>query len=64
MHTLAEKCLFLNQSTSAPVNKDKFKPYCTCHFISTMIYLYALGTSTPLFQQLTKILIISPHYAK
>ena len=35
-----------NQSKSVPVNKDQLKPF---NFISTKIYLYALGTSTPLF---------------
>ena len=44
-----------NQSKSAPVNKDQFKPYYSCHFTLTRIYLYAQDTSTPLFM----ILIIS-----
>ena len=38
-----------NQSKFVPVNKDKFKPNYSYHFISTMIYLYALSTSTLLF---------------
>ena len=48
MHTLAEKMFVFNQSKSALVNKDQFKPYYRCHFILTRTYLYALGTSTPL----------------
>ena len=41
MHILAEKNVFVfNQSKSIPVNKDQFKPYYTCHFILTRIYLY------------------------
>ena len=49
MRTLAEKMFVFHQSKSVPVNKDQFKPYCSCHFILTRIYLYALGTITPLF---------------
>ena len=37
-------CLFFNQSKSVPVNKDQFKPYYSCKFTLTRIYLYALGT--------------------
>ena len=62
MHTLADKMFVFNQSKSVPVNKDQFKPYCSCHFILTRIYLYALGTPTPLFMQLTEILIIPTHH--
>ena len=51
-----------NQRKSVPINKDQFKPYCSCQFILTMIGLYALGTSTPLFMYLTKILIISTQH--
>ena len=46
MHTLAEKMFVFNQSKSVPVYKDQCKPYCTCHFILTRLYLYGLGTST------------------
>ena len=49
MHTLAEKMFVFNQSISLQVNKDEFKPYYSCHFILTRIYIHALGTSTPLF---------------
>ena len=49
MHTPAEKLFVFNQSKSVPVNKDQFKPYYSCHFILTRVYLYALGTSTLLF---------------
>ena len=41
-----------NQSKSVPVNKDRFKPNYSCHFILPRIYLYALDTSTPLFMYL------------
>ena len=50
------------QSKPVPVNKEQFKPYCSCNFILTRIYLYDLGTSTPLFMKLTKILNISTHH--
>ena len=43
MYTLAEKNVCFNQSKSVPANKDQFKPYNSCHFILTRIYLYALG---------------------
>ena len=49
MHTLAEKNVCFNQCKSVLANKDQFKPYYSCHFILTRIYLYALGTSTTLF---------------
>ena len=49
MHTVAEKKFAFNQSKSVPINKDQFKPYYSCRFILTRAYLYALGTSTPLF---------------
>ena len=32
MHTLAVKMFVFNQSKSAPVNKDQFKPYYSCRF--------------------------------
>ena len=54
--------LVYNQSKSSPVKKDQFKPYYSCHFILTRVCLYALGTSTPLFMKLTKILIISTQH--
>ena len=56
------KILFVfKQNKSVPVNKDQFKPHCSCNFILTRIYLYALGTSTPLLIKLTKILHIYQH---
>ena len=32
IHELKKRFVF-NQSKSVPVNKDQFKPYCSCHFI-------------------------------
>ena len=49
MHTQAEKKFVFNQSKSVPVDKDQSKPYYSCHFILTRVYLYAQCTSTPLF---------------
>ena len=43
MYTLAVKNVCFNQSKSVPANKYQFKPYYSCHFILTRIYLYALG---------------------
>ena len=48
MHTLVEKMFVFNKNKSVPVIKDQFKPYYSCHFL-TRVYLYALGTSIPLF---------------
>ena len=48
MHTLAEKLFVFKQSRPVPVKKDQFKPYCSCNFILTRLYLYDLVTSTQL----------------
>ena len=39
-----KKLFVFNQSKSAPVNKDQFKSYNSCHLIFTRVNLYALGT--------------------
>ena len=37
-YTSGNTMFVFNQSKSVPVNKDQFKPYCSCHFIFARIY--------------------------